>query len=50
MQRLFQVAPMYAGVITLAILGYGLNRVFLLLEHWVLRWHYLAMGRPERTQ
>ena len=33
MQRSFQVAPMYAGIIMLAVVGYGLNRVFLVVEH-----------------
>ena len=42
MQRSFAVAPMYAGIVTLALLGYFLNRLFLLLEYAVLRWHYIA--------
>jgi ABC-type nitrate/sulfonate/bicarbonate transport system permease component len=42
MQRSFAVAPMYAGIVTLALLGYLLNRIFLAIEHFVLRWHYIA--------
>jgi ABC-type nitrate/sulfonate/bicarbonate transport system permease component len=42
MQRSFNVAPMYAGIVTLALLGYGLNQIFLLVERFVLRWHYIA--------
>jgi ABC-type nitrate/sulfonate/bicarbonate transport system permease component len=30
---------MYAGILTLAVLGYGLNRVFLSVEHVTLRWY-----------
>lgn len=42
MQRSFHVAPMYAGIVTLAVLGYALNQVFLLVERVVLRWHHIA--------
>jgi len=42
MEQASQVAPMYAGIITLALLGYGLNRIFLSVEHWSLYWHYIA--------
>jgi ABC-type nitrate/sulfonate/bicarbonate transport system permease component len=44
MQRSFQVAPMYAGIVTLALVGYGLNQLFLLVEHKVLWWHRIAVG------
>lgn len=50
MQRSFQVAPMYAGIITLAVVGYGLNRVFLLIEHWCLYWHHIATATQEGGQ
>ena len=39
-QRSFKVREMFAGVITLALVGYALNRVFLLIEAKVLAWHY----------
>jgi len=47
MQRSFQVAPMYAGIIVLAVIGYGLNRVFLVVEHWSLYWHHIATAVHE---
>jgi ABC-type nitrate/sulfonate/bicarbonate transport system permease component len=31
---------MFAGVLTLALLGYVLNRLFLFIENRVLAWHY----------
>jgi len=31
---------MFAGVLTLAMLGYILNRLFLLIENHALAWHY----------
>jgi ABC-type nitrate/sulfonate/bicarbonate transport system permease component len=31
---------MFAGVLTLAMLGYILNGLFLLIENRVLAWHY----------
>ncbi len=39
-QRGFQIREMFAGVFTLAIVGYSLNRIFLALEARVLRWHH----------
>ena len=38
-QRSFLVAEMYAGVIALALLGFGLNKGFVALERMALRWH-----------
>jgi len=38
-ERGFQIREMYAGVITLAVVGYALNRAFLLIENRVLGWH-----------
>jgi ABC-type nitrate/sulfonate/bicarbonate transport system permease component len=38
-QRSFRVPDMYAGVITLGLLGYALNAVFMRIERRVLRWH-----------
>lgn len=45
---LFDVHGMYAGVLFLGLLGYTLNRVFLLVERRVLAWHYGAIGGPVR--
>jgi len=39
-QRGFKIREMFAGVLTLAALGYVLNRVFLAIESRVLAWHY----------
>lgn len=39
-QRSFRVPEMYAGIFTLAFLGYGLNRLFARLERHLLRWHH----------
>jgi len=39
-QRGFKIRDMFAGVLTLAVLGYILNRLFLLIENRVLAWHY----------
>jgi ABC-type nitrate/sulfonate/bicarbonate transport system permease component len=39
-QRRFRVAQMYAGMLTLAILGYTLNLFFNLLYRWLLGWHW----------
>jgi ABC-type nitrate/sulfonate/bicarbonate transport system permease component len=39
-QRGFKIRDMFAGVLTLAMLGYALNRLFLLIENRVLAWHY----------
>jgi NitT/TauT family transport system permease protein len=44
-QRTFKVPEMYAGIFTLALFGYVLNRVFLLLEARLLRWHHESSGR-----
>jgi ABC-type nitrate/sulfonate/bicarbonate transport system permease component len=39
-QRGFKIREMYAGVVTLAVLGYLLNRVFLVVENRVLAWYH----------
>jgi ABC-type nitrate/sulfonate/bicarbonate transport system permease component len=44
-QRTFKVPDMYAGIFTLAVFGYLLNRVFLLAEARALRWHRESSGR-----
>ncbi|MDF2114338.1 ABC transporter permease [Roseiarcaceae bacterium H3SJ34-1] len=44
-QRMLRVPELYAGVITLALLGYGFNRTFLLLENRILGWHRQAMAK-----
>jgi ABC-type nitrate/sulfonate/bicarbonate transport system permease component len=44
-QRSFRVGEMYAGIIILALIGYGLNRLFLIVERLVLKWHLATTGR-----
>jgi ABC-type nitrate/sulfonate/bicarbonate transport system permease component len=39
-QRGFKIRDMFAGVLTLAALGYILNWLFLLIENRILAWHY----------
>jgi ABC-type nitrate/sulfonate/bicarbonate transport system permease component len=39
-QRGFKIREMFAGVLTLAALGYILNRLFLMIENRMLAWHY----------
>lgn len=41
-QRIFRVAVVFAGIITLAIVGYLLNFLFLRVEAYVLRWRTAA--------
>ena len=38
-QRSFHIAEMYAGVLALALLGYALNRLFVLIEAQLLAWN-----------
>src|SRR6266851_9154478 len=38
-QRSFQMPEMYAGIVALALIGYGLNRFFLALDGWAMAWH-----------
>jgi ABC-type nitrate/sulfonate/bicarbonate transport system permease component len=47
-QTLFNVPEMYAALLFLGLLGYALNRLFLVLERRVLAWHYGAAGAPAR--
>lgn len=44
-QRTFKITDMYAGIFTLAVFGYLLNRIFLLVEARVIRWHHESTGR-----
>jgi ABC-type nitrate/sulfonate/bicarbonate transport system permease component len=38
-ERSFKSDNMYAGIIVVALLGYALNRLFVVIEGIVLRWH-----------
>lgn len=44
-QRTFKIPDMYAGIFTLALFGYVLNRLFLLCEARLIRWHIESSGR-----
>jgi ABC-type nitrate/sulfonate/bicarbonate transport system permease component len=44
-ERSFRVKEMYAGVITLGLLGYLLNVVFLMIERRVMAWHIGFTGQ-----
>jgi len=46
-ERTFKVPDMYAGLFTLVIFGYSLNRLFLLCEAQLIRWHQESSGRHE---
>jgi ABC-type nitrate/sulfonate/bicarbonate transport system permease component len=39
-QRGFKIREMFAGVVTLAVIGYLLNRIFVAIENKVLAWHH----------
>ena len=44
-ERTFKVPEMYAGIFTLALFGYVLNRLFLIGEAILIRWHQESSGR-----
>jgi len=44
-ERTFKVPDMYAGIFTLALFGYVLNRLFLIGESRLTRWHQESSGR-----
>jgi ABC-type nitrate/sulfonate/bicarbonate transport system permease component len=43
-QSLLAIPEMWAGILFLGLLGYVLNRLFLVVERRVLAWHYGAAG------
>ena len=43
-QRRFKVDHMYAGMLSLAVLGYALNQLFFLAHRSLLRWHWGLRG------
>ena len=47
-QAQFDVTATYCGILFLGLLGYALNRLFLLVEYRVLFWHYGSIGEPTR--
>lgn len=44
-QRTFEIEAMYAGIVALAIVGYGLNTLFVAIEKRVLAWHFATTER-----
>lgn len=44
MQRTFRIQDMYAWLVLLAVLGYGLNALFVTLEHRATRWAAARSG------
>ncbi|RIV39165.1 ABC transporter permease [Micromonospora radicis] len=46
-QRTFAIPQMWSGVLLLGLLGFGLAKLFELIERRVLRWHRGATGREE---
>ena len=48
-QRRFKVAQMYAGMLALALLGYGLNLLFDLIYRWLLGWHWGMLRRKDEV-
>jgi len=46
-QRTYRIPEMYAGLFTIAVYGYFLNRIFLLAEGWLISWHHESSGRGE---
>ncbi len=40
----YSVPEMYAGILFLGLLGYLLNRLFLIAERRLLAWHFGAAG------
>lgn len=48
-QRLFQTAGVYAGVLVIGTLGWGMTLVLLLIEKRVLAWHRGWRGLPSKS-
>ena len=47
-QGQFAYPEMYAGILFLGLLGFGLNVLFLLVQRRLLAWHYGAAGESSR--
>ena len=44
-ERSLSTTNMYAGIVIVAVLGYGLNRLFLFFEGKAMAWHRGATAR-----
>ena len=47
MERAFRIPEMYAGIFTLMVVGYLLNRLFVVFESRTLAWYF---GQSRRAQ
>jgi ABC-type nitrate/sulfonate/bicarbonate transport system permease component len=44
-ERAMNSANMYAGIVVVALLGYALNRLFLVLESRAMKWRHGMLAR-----
>ena len=44
-QRAMKISEMYAGIILVSLIGYVLNRLFVVAERWGMAWHRSARAR-----
>ena len=47
-QQSFAIADMWAGILTLGVLGYAATALFTLFRRWILRW-YIASQQQEKN-
>lgn len=47
-ERTFRIPEMYAGVFSMAIMGYSVNRVFVFVESLVMAWHIGLTSKEAR--
>jgi sulfonate transport system permease protein len=47
-QHMLQITDVYAGIVTLALLGFVLNRAILLAERWLIGWHRSVSAKTWR--
>ena len=47
-ERTFRIPEMYAGVFSMAVVGYSVNRVFVLAESHIMAWHKGLTSKEER--
>ena len=47
-ERTFRIPEMYAGVFSMAVVGYSVNRIFVLVESFVMAWHIGLTSKDAR--
>jgi ABC-type nitrate/sulfonate/bicarbonate transport system permease component len=47
-ERTFRIPEMYAGVFSMAVVGYSVNRIFVLIESFVMAWHIGLTSKDAR--